>query len=163
MESRGRSLMLRGLDVPGVTGSDGDAPTMIKVAGRTELDAEVTVYLRDRVESAERERQEVVAEEMARLEDAGVLEDVAVESWSDVAAGDRYAEFVDAVGTDAIDPYFDRKADGGAVEVPAVCIAIREDDELTGLYPMETDRTEQTVGDCVRALCTGDRVRNVSN
>lgn len=156
--------MLRGLDVPGVTGGDDDVPTMIKVAGRTELDADVTVYLRDRVESVERERQEVVIEEMDRLQDAGVLDDVAVESWSEIPAGERYGEFADAVGSEALDPFFEPKAtDGGAVEVPAVCIAIREDDELTGLYPMETERTDQTVGDCVRALCAGDRVRNVSN
>lgn len=154
--------MLRGLDVPGVTG-DGDVPTMIKVAGRTELDAEVTVYVREHAASAEHERQQVVTEEMERLVDAGVLDEVAVTDWSEVDAGDRYAEFVDAVGADAIDAYFEAKAEGGAIEVPAVCIAIREDDELTGLYPRRQAGTEQTVGDCVRALCTGDRVRNVSN
>lgn len=165
MRSLGFSDMLRGLDVPGVTGTgDDDVPTMIKVAGRTELDADVTVYLRDRVESAERERQEVVLEEMDRLQDAGVLDSVVVESWSEVPAGDRYREFVDAVGADALDPFFAPKAeDGGAVEVPAVCIAIREDGDLSGLYPIATERTDQTVGDCVRALCAGDRVRNVPN
>lgn len=154
--------MLRGLDVPGVTG-DGDVPTMIKVAGRTELDADVTVYTREAASSAERERQAVVTEEMERLVDAGVLEAVAVKDWSDVSAADRYAEFVDAVGADALDPYFEERADGGAIEVPAVCIALRQDDELVGLYPRSMDDSEQTVGDCVRALCTGDRVRNVSN
>ncbi len=155
--------MLRGLDVPGVAGGDGDEPTMIKVAGRTELDAEVTVYLREGASSAERERQRVVTEELDRLEAAGVLQDVAVESWSDVPARERHAEFVDAVGADALDPYFEPTTDGGAVEVPAVCIAIREAGDLTGLYPRRSDGTEQTVGDCVRALCSGDRVRNVPN
>lgn len=154
--------MLRGLDVPGVTG-DGDVPTMIKVAGRTELDAEVTVYVRENAASPERERQAVVTEEIERLTDAGVLDEVAVTHWSDVNAGDQYAEFVDAVDADALDPYFEATADGSAIEVPTVCIAIREDDDLTGLYPRRENGTEQTVGDCVRALCSGDRVRNVSN
>jgi len=152
--------MLRGLDVPGGIG-DGDVPTLIKVAGRTELDAEVTVYLRDAVASAERERQTAVVEEMDRLAAAGVLDHAAVESWRDVPAGDRYAEFVEAVGAAALDPYFEPTADGDALEVPAACIAIREDGDLTGLYPRQSDGTDQTVLDCVRALCAGDRVRNV--
>lgn len=154
--------MLRGLDVPGVNG-DEDVPTIIKVAGRTELEADVTVYLRESVSSAERERQEVVREEIERLENAGVLESVSFASWNDVRAGDRFEEFVEAVGADAVEPFFEEKAGGNAVEVPAVCIAIRQDGELTGLYPRRKDGTEQTVGDCVRALCSGDRVENVPN
>jgi len=152
--------MLRGLDVPGVTG-DGDVPTMIKVAGRSELDAELTVYLRDEAASAERERQAVALEEIERLQAAGVLDAVAVEHWRDVPVGDRYAEFADAVGDAALAPYFGPPADGVAGEVPAVCIAVREDGDLVGLYPRRANGTDQTVGDCVRALCAGDRVRNV--
>ena len=151
--------MLRGLDTS--RGSD-DVPIMIKVAGRTELAAGVTVYVRETAASAERERQAVVREEMDRLESAGVLEDVAVVAWSDVPAGERYAEFVEAVGADALEPSFEERADGTVVELPAVCVAIRENGELTGLYPQYGD-VEQTVGDCVRALCAGDRVANVRN
>jgi hypothetical protein len=47
--------------------------------------------------------------------------------------------------------------------VPAVRVGIREDEDLTGLHPGERDRTERTVGDCDRALCAGDRIRNLSN
>ena len=151
--------MLRGLDTS--RGSD-DVPTMIKVAGRTELAADITVYVRETAASAERERQAVVRKEMDRLESAGVLEDVTVVAWSDVPAGERYAEFVEAVGADALEPSFEERAGGTVVELPAVCVAIRENGELTGLYPQYGD-VEQTVGDCVRALCAGDRVANVRN
>jgi len=41
---------------------------------------------------------------MDRLAAAGVHEEVAVESWSDVSTRDRYAEFVDAVGADPLEP-----------------------------------------------------------
>ena len=153
--------MLRGLDTSG--GNGDDVSMIIKVAGRTDPEADVTVYLRESVSSAERERQAVVRTEMERLENAGVLDGVTFASWNDVRAGERFDEFVDAVGAGALEPFFDEKADGSAIEVPAVCIAVRADDELTGLYPRRKDGAEQTVGDCVRALCTGDRVENVSD
>jgi hypothetical protein len=95
--------MLRGLDVPGDTGGS-VVPTMLTVAGRTELDAEVAVYLRENAPRPERERQAIVLGEMDRLAAAGVHEEVAVESWSDVSTRDRYAEFVDAVGADPLEP-----------------------------------------------------------
>ena len=152
--------MLRGLDYREAGGDD--VPMMIKVAGRTELDAAVTVYRREAASSTERERQRIVAEEMGRLEDAGVLESVTVADWSDVRVGDRYDEFVEAVGTEALEPFFEEKADGSAVEVPAVCIAIHDEEGLTGLYPRRNGGTEQTVGDCIRALAAGDRVENVT-
>ena len=90
------------------------------------------------------------------------LESVTVADWSDVRVGDRYDEFVDAVGTGALEPFFEEKADGSAVEVPAVCIAIHDEEGLTGLYPRRNGGTEQTVGDCIRALAAGDRVENVA-
>ena len=152
--------MLRGLDHREAGGDD--VPMMIKVAGRTELDATVTVYRREAVSSTERERQRIVVEEMGRLEEAGVLESVAVDDWSDVRVGDRYDEFVNAVGAGALEPFFQEKADGSAVEVPAVCIAIHDEGELTGLYPRHDGGTEQTVGDCIRALAAGDRVENIA-
>ena len=152
--------MLRGLDYREAGGDD--VPMMIKVAGRTELDAAVTVYRREAVSSTERERQRIVAEEMGRLEEAGVLESVTVADWSDVRVGDRYDEFVDAVGAERLEPFSEEKADGSAVEVPAVCVAIRDDGELTGLYPRHDGGTEQTVGDCIRALAAGDRVENIA-
>lgn len=153
--------MLRGLDTSSANGDD--VPMMIKVAGRTELAADVTVYLRESVSGAERERQQVVRAEMERLENAGVLDGVTFASWSEVRAGDRFDEFVEAVGAEALEPFFEEKAGGKAIEVPAVCIALREDGDLTGLYPRRRDGAEQTVGDCVRALCAGDRVENVAD
>ena len=72
--------MLRGLDYR--EAGDDDVPMMIKVAGRTELDAAVTVYRREAASSTEQERQRVVAEGTGRLEDAGVLGSVTVADWT---------------------------------------------------------------------------------
>ena len=153
--------MLRGLGASSANG--GDVPMMIKVAGRTELAADVTVYLRETVSGAERERRQVVRAEMERLENAGVLGGVTFASWGEVRAGDRFDEFVEAVGAEALEPFFEEKAGGEAIGVPAVCVALREDGNLTGLYPRRRDGAQQTVGDCVRALCAGDRVETVAD
>ena len=65
-------------------------------------------------------------------------------------------------GDDALEPSFGERADGTVVEPPAVCVAIREDGELTGLYP-QYDDVERTVGDRVRAPCAGNRIVDVRN
>ena len=151
--------MLRGFDVN--EGPKGDEPTIIKVAGRASLDADVTVYVNANVSGGAVDRQERAAEEFRRLESAGVLRDASVVTWQEADALARHREFRDAVGEASLAPFFEELADGNALDVPAVCVAIREEGELTGLYPRVRDGAEQTVEDCLRALASGDRVRNV--
>ena len=161
--------MLRGLDA---RGADED-PIVVKVADRPTLEGTTTVYLRTGVSSVVRDRQARVRETFDQLRNAGVLGDVDVVEWPERArtpadtdveaeAVARYDDFVDAVGAGALEPFFEERADGSALEVPAVCIAIRDDGGLTGLYPRHDGDTEQTVGDCIRALAAGDRVENVA-
>ena len=155
--------MLRGLDYREAGGDD--VPMIIKVAGRTELDAAVTVYRREAVSSTERERQRIVVEEMGRLEEAGVLESVTVADWSDVRVGDRYDEFVDAVGTEALEPFFEERpatgTDDRVVDLPAICIVHRDGGTPSALYPHWSDGTHHSIEDCTRALCAGDDIENL--
>lgn len=151
--------MLRGLDSRGTAAAEDS--TIIKVADRAPLDAEMTVYVDGNASDDAAERQANVAAEFERLEAAGVLQTVSIVAWQDVDAGVCYEEFREAVGVADLAPFFEELADGNAIDVPHVCVAIRDDDELTGLYPRLNRGTEQTVEDCFRALASGDRVENV--
>lgn len=152
--------MLRGLDVRG--GAD-DEQTIIKVADREPIDAEVTVFVDANASGAAAERQEEVAVELERLEAAGVIDAPSVVTWQDADVGARFEEFRDAVGEASLEPFFEELAEGNALDVPHVCIALREDESLTGLYPRTKDGDDQTVEDCLRALRTGDDPENVEN
>lgn len=152
--------MLRGLDAR-IGSTDGD-PLIIKVAGREPLDATVTVYVDESASGDQRKRRDAVLEEVDRLEAAGVVESIAVRTWQDSDAAACYDEFVAAVGTDGLEPHFEELAGGDAVDVPCLCVAIRDGERLTGLYPRQKNGTDQYVEDCLRALASGDRVENVA-
>lgn len=150
--------MLRGLDL---SGGSGGAETIIRVAGRDAIDGRVTAFVDASAPDADA-RLDRLEDEFDRLEKSGVVADAAVTTWQDADATARYEEFVDAVGASALEPHFESKADGNALAVPRVCVAIRdEDDELTGLYP-RADGDEATVEDGLRALRTGEGVENVA-
>lgn len=151
--------MLRGLDVP--TGGTAEEPTIVKVAGRTRLEADVVVYVDDTATGADADRQLEVIQAIDRLESAGVLTDTAIVSWQDSDVGAIFDEFRDATG-DSLAPHFEAMAGGDSIDVPKICIAIRRGDELTGLYPRRKNGTDQSVRDCIRALCNGDRVENLT-
>lgn len=150
--------MLRGLDS---RGRADDATTIIKVADRDPIESAVTVYVDANASADAADRQEDVTEEIERLEAAGVLADAEVVAWQDADAGAIYREFVDAVGADALAPFFGELAGGNALDVPHVAMALRDDGDLTGLYPRQADGEATTVEDCLRALRTGDAVENV--
>lgn len=151
--------MLRGLDVP--TGGTAEEPTIVKVAGRAKLEASLTVYVDDTATGADADRQLDILQAIDRLESAGVLSETAIVSWEDSDVGSVYDEFSDATGG-SLAPHFETVADGDAVDVPKVCIAIRREGDLTGLYPRRKDGTDQSVEDCIRALCNDDRVENLA-
>ncbi|QLD88885.1 hypothetical protein HWV07_07515 [Natronomonas salina] len=150
--------MLRGIDARGAAD---DEPTIIRVADRDPVDAEVTVFLDANASGAAADRQDDVTAEFERLEAAGVIDAPSVVTWQDADVGARFNEFRDAVGGGSLDPFFEELADGNALDVPHVCIALRSDGSLTGLYPRTADGDEQTVEDCLRALRTGDHAENV--
>lgn len=150
--------MLRGLDVRGKATDD---QSIIKVADREDFDGDVTVYVNESVSGEARTRQRSVIDEFDRLQAAGVIDDVTVVAWQDADVVSYYEEFADAIGEADLEPFFERQGDGNAFELPDVCFAVREDDDLTGLYPRTRNGTDQSVEDGLRALRSGDRVENV--
>lgn len=164
--------MLRGLD----TGSPDEDPIVVKAAGRERLEGTVTAYLRTGVSSVVRDRQARVRETVERLEGSGVVTEVEVTGWperartppdTDVEAGAvaLYDEFVESVGAESLNPFFEERTGTGGddrvLDLPAICVVYREDGELAGLYPRWSDGDHHSIEDGLRALCTGDRVANV--
>jgi hypothetical protein len=163
--------MLRGLDTWGETD---DEPMIIKAAGREDFDGDVTVYVAESVSSETHERFRAIKQGFDRLEAAEVVDGVSVVTWpteidapTDGPEGEvvaTYDEFVDAVGTEALEPFFeadDADSHERVVSMPDICITVRESGELTGLYPKRGDRSVQSIEDCLTALSAGDRVENV--
>jgi hypothetical protein len=162
--------MLRGLDVWGK--SDGE-PTIIKAAGREAVTGDVTVYVANSLSAESHDRLRSVLDNFDRLEAAEVIDGVRVTQWPETveaptdgpaaAALACYDEFVDAVGDDALEPYFEEHSGEGThertVEFADICIAIREDGELTGLYPRADEGA--SIEDCLTALAAGTPVENV--
>lgn len=153
--------MLRGLDTRVGPDTD-DEPSIIKVAGRANLEGDATIYVDDAASGSDKKRQEKILEEFDRLQAAGVLEATTVVTWQDADAMARYEEFADTAGETSLEPFFETLAEGNALDVPAVCVAIYDDETLTGLYPTTANGVEQHVEDCLRALSSGDCVENVA-
>lgn len=151
--------MLRGLDVP--TGGTAEEPTIVKVAGRARLEAALTVYVDNSATGDAADRQLDIIQTIDRLESAGVLTETAIVAWQDCDVKSVFEELETATG-ESLAPHFVSMAEGDAVDVPEVSIAIRRDGELTGLYPRRKDGSDQSVEDCIRALCNGDRVENLA-
>lgn len=150
--------MFMGLDSTAAT-SDHE-PFIIKSAGREPVVAEVTVYVRESAPSAAADRVKALLDGFDRVAAAGVA-DVDIETWNPEA--DRYEAFVDAVGWQSLEPFFDtRAATGGRVVVPPpICVSLRREGSVVGLYPRWNDGTHETVRDCLTALAAGDAVENV--
>jgi hypothetical protein len=125
---------------------------MMKVTGRTKLDAAGTVYRREAASSTEREWQQIVAKEMGRLEDAGVLESVTVANWSDVESATATTSSSTRSVTDT---------DDRVIDLPAICIVHRDGGTPSALYPHWSDGTYHSIEDCTRALCAGDDIGNL--
>ncbi|MEF8808777.1 HTH domain-containing protein [Natronomonas sp.] len=164
--------MLRGIDAKTARGDDA---AMVNVADRVDLVGEITVYVREDPPSYVSDRQRAVHEVFETLEAAGVLDPVPVVEWPEQvtsSAGEdaeppleTYREFVDAVGRRALEPFFERRAATGStdsiVELPAVCIALRADGAVRGLYPCWQEGTHHSIEDCIAALSRGDDIANV--
>lgn len=163
--------MLRGLDLR----DERDAPPIVKVEDRAEIHGDVTVYLRSSAPDVARDRQRAVLELIECLEGANVLEDVPIVRWPDrvhtpsdpdsEAAVACYDEFVDAVGSGALEPFFEERPATGSTQrvivFPVICIAIRDRGELTGLYPHWSDGVHHSIERCLDALSAGAPVENV--
>jgi hypothetical protein len=153
----------------------GDETVVDQVPDRPSLDGDLTVYLREAPPEYVHDRQRAVLAVVDALETAGVLDGSRVVTWPKkvrdpadgraAAALDVYREFVDAVGRRSLEPFFEEKAaTGGADRVvvfPAICVAVRRDGRLAGLYPHWSDGDHHSVEDCLDALTDAEDVANV--
>ena len=168
--------MFRGLDIDDSAATTPAAP-IVKIEERAPLDGELTVYLRSSAPDVARERQRAVLDLVDCLESAAVVDDVPVVRWpkrvrapanSDPAAAAAvacYDEFVERVGVRALEPFFEERPATGRVDrvivFPVICIAVRDEGELTGLYPHWNDGVHHSIEDCLAALSAGEPVDNI--
>lgn len=148
------------------------------VTAETPLSASVTLYLRVGAPTAARDRQTDARARVEALVDAGLLPDLTVEEWPSKAvvpndgpadpAVEIYDEFAEAAAARPglhLDPFFEDRSGVGrtdrVVVLPVVCIAVRRQEELTGLYPCWNEGNHDAVEDGLAALESGDDVENI--
>lgn len=155
-----------------------ESPTLPPVTAEAPLSASVTLYLRAGAPTAARDRQADARARVEALEEAGLLPDLAVEEWPSKAvvpsdgpadpAVETYDEFDGTVATRPgvhLDPFFEDRPGVGRTErtvvLPVVCIAVRREGDLTGLYPRWNEGTHDAVEDGLAALEPGDDIENL--
>ncbi|WP_336001367.1 HTH domain-containing protein [Halorientalis halophila] len=140
----------------------------------------VTVHLRTAPSGPAARRQQAVLERVRALESRDDAPEFSVERWGaqvnvpvgdtdhDAGAVDLYEEFRTAVESvdGRLEPFFEtREAVGGLLSAgpptdrtivfPVVCLTVREDGDLTGLYPHWSDGAHHSVEDGLAALAAG--------
>lgn len=159
--------------------------------GASETDADealtVTVHLRAAPSSAAGRRQQSVLSKLRELEAEGTIPGLTVERWSpqvtvpmpeeagrDAGAVELFEEFETVAEESGIrlEPFFEtRETVGGLLSsgptnqqtlvFPVVCLTIRREGELTGLYPCWNDDEHQSVEDGLAALESGEGIENL--
>jgi hypothetical protein len=163
--------MLRGIDARTARGDDA---VIVKVTDRADLTGEITVYVREDSPAYVQRRQRNVREVFDTLTAAGVLDPVSVVEWpervvlpNDDIVAEVYERFVEAVGRNSLEPFFERKAATGSdeyvVALPPVCIALRDDDAVRGLYPCWQNGTHHSIENCITALSRGEPIANLDS
>ncbi|CCQ36242.1 uncharacterized protein Nmlp_2059 [Natronomonas moolapensis 8.8.11] len=144
-------------------------PTASSETATDPFDGEVTLYLRTGVSDVVRDRQRTVLARLDQLAAEGAIESVRTVQWAAKArvpadgptpeAAARYDEFADAVGAGALRPFFKERPGVGRLErvvvLPAVCLAVRNDEEVLGVCPRYDDGNHESVEDGVAALADG--------
>lgn len=163
-----RLHMLRGLDARGATADY--EPTIVKVADRAAISGSLTIYVDEVCSPSTRRRLRKIGERLAFFADAGVCPTPTAVPWStdlavptsgaDRVTAARYEEFREAVDEEGLGPFFER-TENGQVSMPDLCLALRRDGRLSGLYPRVADGHVQTVDECLIALAAGNDVENV--
>jgi hypothetical protein len=156
-----------------------ESPPLPTVTAETPIEASVTLYLRAGATTAARDRQADARARVEALAEAGLLPDLTVEEWpskavvptdgpTDPAVG-TYDEFADAAASRPevhLDPFFEDRPGVGrcdrVVVLPVVCIAVRREEDLTGLYPCWKAGNHEAVEDGLAALESGDDVENLA-
>lgn len=165
------------------------AMTALDTEGDIALDEEaitVTVHLRSAPSTPAANRQQSVVSRLEDLAASGVIPEIGIERWSakvtmpvadadsDAGALELFEEF-ETVADEAgvrLDPFFETRENVGGllsagppaskiVAFPVICITIRRDETLTGLYPCWNDGEHQSIEYCLDALADGDPVENL--
>lgn len=155
-----------------------ESPARPTVTAETPLEASVTLYLRSDAPTAARDGQTDARVRIEALADAGVLPDLTVNEWpskavvptdgpADPAVGtyDEFAEATSGYPGVRLDPFFEDRPGVGRTDrvviLPVVCIAVRREGALTGLYPCWKGGDHQAVEDGLAALEAGETVENL--
>lgn len=130
------------------------------------------LFLRESVPLPARERQDAVLDRLRRLESAGDIESLTVDTWGaavplrgDTGAAERgrYATFARwAADRDAaLAPFFQVRERGSMVDtthevltLPVLCLAVHEDGDLRTVYPHADDGGTHSVADGIEYLAT---------
>lgn len=162
------STVLRGLD-SGAATRDDYQPPVVDLAGRESVEGSVSVYVHEAPSSSAGRRFVTARERLELLSEAGAVEEARYVAWparveppatgEGAALESLYRTFVDAAGRDALEPLFER-ADG-ALAVPELALAVRDDGALSALYPRSTPSAVESVEDGLSRLLAGDDVENL--
>ena len=145
---------------------------------RTDGPRRIEVYMRGFAPDAAQQTQESTLQRLYEFQESDVVDEVDVTRWSRKVcfrSGGRggvpeeiamYREFERALeDTDlTVDPFFRVRRDGAGRTVmflPVLCLALREDEELTGVFPCAGPDETYTVSDCLEALEAGRTVDEV--
>jgi hypothetical protein len=150
-------------------------------------DRSVTVHLRAAPSAAAGRRQRAVLDRLRALEADGTVADLTARRWSsrvtvpvaepdadEASAVDLYAEFeaLAAESTLQLEPFFEKRHRTGGllsggpptereVVFPVVCVTVRRDETLVGLYPCWRDGEHHAVEDGLDALADGESGANL--
>ena len=130
---------------------------------------EVTVYVRSSAPDVARERQRRTLERIEQLANAGAVNSVEIVQWrnkvSEHVDGPKrdalewYDEFVEAVGEQSLEPFFEARSGVGRLDrvivLPVICIAARRDTDLVGVYPRWNDGVHESIEDALDRLTDG--------
>jgi hypothetical protein len=139
---------------------------------------ELDVWMRTFAPSVSQRRQQAVVDRVRSLEDAERVADVDVNYWStrvcmpdENDAGRRCPRVVTevlAATSDtglSLEPHFRQRerahADADVLFLPVVCLLVRRDGDLRGIYPVTHDGHSDSVGDALDRLEAGERIENI--
>jgi len=141
---------------------------------------ELDVYMRAFAPDAAQRRQEAMLERMRELRDRGMIEEVSVTRWSNQVSVSPEHDREPPVGVEAyreldqttdgtelsIEPFFRERSghreNRTVLSLPVLCVAIRRDGQITGVYPCSAPDGSYSVTDCLDALAAGEDVENVA-
>lgn len=144
----------------------------------TDNSLRIEVYIRAFVPEIARSQQEELLNRVTESHNAGHVDEVDVTHWSSqvcvdwTTGGEQpvgatvYRELQQAVaGTDlSIEPFFRERSRGDSetvVSLPVICLVLRRDDDIAGIYPCKTPEESHSVVDCLDAIERGDPVSNL--